>query len=170
MSNPVAAKKIRKKRACTEYKKKDPMQRFEETTMPIPWSGCHIWLGSLTHNGYGIFFRDKNHRNERAHRFAYALKHGPIPEGMQVCHSCDERSCVNPDHLFIGSAQDNTDDMMRKGRHYRNGQTHCKRGHEFSGENVYLNSHGGRGCKICRSELQAHNYSLKKLTRMALSK
>lgn len=84
-------------------------------------SGCWHWTGGITKGGYGNFCL--NDKNKLAHRFSYEIHRGPIPEGMIVCHSCDNRSCVNPDHLFLGTYQDNTDDMIAKGRMAR-GEKH----------------------------------------------
>lgn len=65
--------------------------------------------------GYGLFSLRGKH--VLAHRYSFELHHHPIPEGKFVCHHCDVRTCVRPDHLFVGSAADNTADMMSKGRH-----------------------------------------------------
>ncbi len=77
-----------------------------------------------------------------------------------MLHHCDNRPCVNVDHLFVGSQQDNIRDMHRKGR-ARNGkemQTHCKHGHEFTLENTYVNPQGTRICRTCRYSNGRRNY------------
>lgn len=81
--------------------------------------GCILWTGGRLH-GYGSFSIDKKTR--RAHRVAYELFVGPIPDGLFVLHNCprgDNRLCVNPAHLWLGTGQDNMDDMVRKGRQAR---------------------------------------------------
>lgn len=77
--------------------------------------GCWEWTRSLRSNGYGQL-RWKERANISAHRLSYILSKGPIPDGMLVCHTCDNRKCINPDHLFLGTYQDNHDDMILKGR------------------------------------------------------
>lgn len=75
---------------------------------------CWWWTGALDGQGYGRVRRDKV--LHPAHRLAWIDANGPIPDGLYVCHRCDNRKCVRPDHLFLGTAKDNTQDMIAKGR------------------------------------------------------
>jgi hypothetical protein len=88
--------------------------RFMEKVAPEPVNGCWIWAASKMADGYGLFFNGA--KTERAHRVAYRLWNGPIQQGLSVLHQCDNPSCVNPSHLFLGTQKDNVDDMMKKGR------------------------------------------------------
>jgi HNH endonuclease len=79
-----------------------------------PNDSCWFWVGGLTHNGYGQFNNGKT--TVRAHRWIYGQERGPVPVGIMVLHSCDNRNCVRIDHLFLGTAGENTADMIRKER------------------------------------------------------
>lgn len=76
---------------------------------------CWIWQGSPGGTGYGQF--GFNGKLNYPHRFSYELHKGLIPKDLFVCHSCDNKLCVNPSHLWLGTLQDNHSDMMKKGRH-----------------------------------------------------
>ena len=77
--------------------------------------GCWLWAGALHTQGYGLIKR-KDGVQLRAHRLAYELAYGAIPAGSFVCHRCDDRQCVRPSHLFLGTHDDNMADMVAKGR------------------------------------------------------
>jgi hypothetical protein len=84
-------------------------------------AGCWLWTGTVTPDGYGHLVLTSNniqHRTyARVHRFSWELHFGPIPDGLHVCHHCDNPGCVRPDHLFLGTNLMNVRDSARKGRH-----------------------------------------------------
>lgn len=97
-------------------KKPRPLkERFEEKFKINEETGCWEWQGSLNNCGYG-FFAIKSGFQKTAHRASFELYIGTIPDKMKVCHECDNTLCVNPNHLFLGTQQDNMDDMYKKGR------------------------------------------------------
>jgi len=80
----------------------------------VPESGCWIWTGAVTGSGYGVIYRDGEQKS--AHRISYEVHNTELSKDDVVCHKCDIPCCVNPSHLFVGTALDNMQDMIKKGR------------------------------------------------------
>lgn len=109
---------------------------------------CWHWTGAKRRGGYGAFWVDSNRRAAIAHRVAYQLLVGPIPEGLTLDHLCRVTSCVNPAHLDPCTAGENARRSPNAPYNVRARQTHCKRGHEFSPANTRIH-HGRRECRAC---------------------
>lgn len=128
-------------------------ERLARRLLPTT-SGCLEWTGYTNVRGYGrIAF---NGRTVGAHRLAWELVNGPIPDGMNVLHHCDNPPCCNVGHLFLGTHADNSADMVAKGRQRNQNaaKTHCLRGHEYTAGNV-TTSRGKRDCRTCRKVTNA---------------
>jgi hypothetical protein len=92
-------------------------QRFHSKYQPVPWTGCWIWTAATKEHGYGVIgVGARSDGVIRAHRLAYLLNKGEIPEGKVVMHKCNNPSCVNPDHLEVGTVKDNQNYMVQCGR------------------------------------------------------
>lgn len=126
------------------------LERFEAKYIPEPMSGCWLWTAFLNPAGYGqIGVGGRAGRPMLAHRVAWEMHRAPIPEGLVIDHLCRNPACINPDHLQPVAQKLN----LLRGNTFnaRNvAKTHCLQGHPLIGENLYLNSHGGRHCQACR--------------------
>lgn len=120
-------------------------EQFFNKVMPVPFSGCWIWMGHMARNGYGLL------NSKRAHRVSYEFYCGPIEDGLFILHSCDTPSCVNPDHLRPGTPADNMADAVARARvhnRFQSSKTHCPAGHLYSEENTRM-YRGSRHCIEC---------------------
>lgn len=91
----------------------DVFQRFESKVKKMD-TGCHEWQSTIKNTGYGGFYHDG--KSQTAHSVSYQLYKGIVPEGMVIRHTCDNRKCVNPEHLLIGTQRDNIKDMDVRNR------------------------------------------------------
>jgi hypothetical protein len=109
---------------------------------------CWEWTGGKQDRRYGIFHPNGSATGEMAHRFAWELLVGPIPDGLTLDHLCRNPSCVNPDHLEPVTIAEN---LMRGyglvGKNIR--KTHCPQNHAYSGDNLYIDPRGWRKCRTC---------------------
>jgi len=95
------------------------VERFHEKWVLNKETGCWEWIASLAGRGYGQIKCPGERQNIYAHRLSWRIHFGEIPEGMYVCHACDNPKCVRPSHLFLGTSEDNHRDMKAKDRHLR---------------------------------------------------
>lgn len=102
---------------------------------------CLLWSASQNHQGYGKFWWQG--KTITAHRFAYIQLVGPVPDGLQLDHTCHQRRCVNPEHLHCVTPKEN----IANGLHHAAQRTHCPRGHPYSHRNV----NGDRCCRACNA-------------------
>lgn len=161
-------KHARKSKSLDEFppvRVSDVAARMAKHLVPMP-SGCIEWGASRFAQGYGQIKID--YKNRKTHRVAWELAHGPIPKGMMVCHKCDNPPCCNVEHLFLGTARENTQDMVSKGRRIdvNGAKTHCRRGHEYTPENTYIiPTSGSRACRSCDKAHQKARWAREKASR-----
>lgn len=118
-------------------------------------SGCWDWQGYVQ-NGYGKFWFKGTMMY--AHRAAFEMTLGYRPKKL-VLHSCDNKLCVNPEHLREGDQRENMRECVERGRHYQTKKSACPQGHEYSGKNLYKNPYTGvRQCRECQKQ---HNRKLR---------
>lgn len=127
------------------------------------WYGgtkCLMWTASAgTRNGYGRFWDGE--RYCVAHRFAYEIRNGPIPDGLEIDHLCERVKCVNFLHLEAVEHHEN----MRRFNANRPAEQTCRHGHDWTSDNTYINSRGWRACRRCRSLAVAQAQAIRRKNR-----
>lgn len=128
------------------------IERLLEKVVKRP-SGCWLYTGQTNAKGYG---RIKHQgRTVRAHRVAYEVLVGPIPDGLTLDHTCRVRNCINPQHLEPVTAQENTRRRVpARANSFCKAKTHCPAGHAYDTANTYRNKQGSRVCRACRRASQ----------------
>lgn len=117
-------------------------------------SGCWEWIASTRRGGYGQL--TYHGRPYTAHRASYEVHKGTVPDGLLVLHKCDNRSCVNPDHLYAGTYVDNRRDMLERSgwKHPFRQRTECFAGHPYTEGSYGIAKDGSRTCRQCMREHQ----------------
>lgn len=137
-----------KRLALTAFSEADRARFWPKVSKEPHPKGCWVWMGAKSRKGYGLF--SLKCLSVKAHRVSFSIHNHVPPDDLSVCHSCDNPSCVNPAHLWLGTSTDNNLDAQKKGRLWRQNWTHCSHGHEFTPENTII-KHGKRNCRACAS-------------------
>jgi hypothetical protein len=135
-----------------------PATRLAAHLVRMP-NGCLEWTGGTDKDGYGRIYANGKH--VLVHRLAWKLTHGPIPQGLEVCHHCDNPPCCDAEKcLFLGTHADNMADMKAKGhvRGWDKDVTHCPYNHPYAGANLYVDPKGKRYCRQCRRDRDVLRY------------
>lgn len=134
------------------------LAKLQANTQIDAATGCHNWTAYIAHGGYGQICTGGRGQKERAHRVAYQLAKGPIPDGLVLDHLCRNRRCCNPDHLEAVTQQTNV--LRGEGpAAIAASRTHCPQGHPYDDANSYIPTSGFRHCRACMAERQKGHWA-----------
>ncbi len=135
--------------------------QIEALSVRIPFSGCWIWMGS-TAKGYGQLTHQGEHMT--AHRASFIAHNPDAQRPKLVCHHCDVRECVNPDHLYSGDYLTNRADMLIRERwvHPWAARDACQKGHNYEQGGYRIAADGSRVCRVCQTESKRAQRALEK--------
>lgn len=132
------------------YSSQQLIDRVKRKCLVIP-TGCWVYQGGLNQLGYAE--ASFNGKKWMVHRFMYWHLKGPFDKSLDCCHTCDNPSCVNPDHIWLGTPTDNSRDCVQKRRHHNTVKTHCPRGHAYSEHGMAHQSNPRwRKCRTCEGQ------------------
>ena len=145
-------------------------ERFDAKWIPEPNTGCWLWMGGLAGRGYPMVYVPGQKWGTKAHRVAWELYRGPIPDGLVIDHTCRVKSCVNPDHLRpVTSAVNVTENSISLAA-LNKVKTHCPRGHEYTTENTLrMKRNDGRVCRTCKRMLEMVNHAKRRIRKHAIT-
>lgn len=126
----------------------------------MSFDNCWYWAGQIKPNGYGALWFDS--KKVYAHRFSYEVYKGEIPRGLEIDHLCNNRLCINPDHLEAVTHREN----LLRGETLPTialAKTHCSNGHPYMGSNLHYRKNGKRSCVTCNREYNRRHYYANKL-------
>lgn len=155
--------------ALTEAQRLAREGKLLDRCIPEPNSGCWLWLGYVKNSGYGSLSLREEGRTvtKTAHRWAYLLFRGELKDSDVVRHSCDNKICVNPDHLLVGDQKQNISDCISRGRNFWLNRDRCKNGHIFTITNTRIRKEGGRRCIICARLATKRHYHAKRSSKVS---
>lgn len=137
------------------------MTEVEKFFAQVEYSeNCWNWTGGAIRRGYGQFYYKG--KTTVAHRWSYSYFVEPVDANFMVCHHCDNPRCVNPFHLYMGTAKDNAKDAVERRRHVHVAKDRCPNGHEYKGDNLKVFK-GWRYCRQCSNEQRNNKLALMKI-------